>query len=241
MSRKVMAAVLAHREVAPLLSDEHFPVEGTLIEGEPWCATASGTMANALTKRFRPKVEGDLPGDEGPGDEWPGDEWPGGPPGSARRLTPGPGKGHDGAGFDPHLGQACVTPHAARKDRNSATVGRTTRHESHALSLKHRKRTETSFGWGRTVGGPQGSARSTLNSVHRTDFRAPFTPGPSIAAPRAGALALHPDHAREQSRPAAPVAGHPSARRRRRPRPQPDNPAGRPACSTKRKNNLPPR
>lgn len=84
MSRKVMAAVLAHREVAPLLSDEHFPVEGTLIEGEPWCATASGTMANALTKRFRPKVEGDLPGDEGPGDEWPGDEWPGGP----ARISP---------------------------------------------------------------------------------------------------------------------------------------------------------
>ncbi len=29
MSRKVMAAILAHREVAPLLSDEHFSVDGT--------------------------------------------------------------------------------------------------------------------------------------------------------------------------------------------------------------------
>ena len=28
MSRKVMAAILAHREVAPLLSDEHFSVDG---------------------------------------------------------------------------------------------------------------------------------------------------------------------------------------------------------------------
>ncbi|WP_415839959.1 transposase, partial [Paracoccus yeei] len=30
MSRKVMAAILAHREVAPLLSDDHFSVDGTL-------------------------------------------------------------------------------------------------------------------------------------------------------------------------------------------------------------------
>ena len=30
MSRKVMAATLAHREVAPLLSDDHFWVDGTL-------------------------------------------------------------------------------------------------------------------------------------------------------------------------------------------------------------------
>jgi transposase len=32
MSRKVMAAILAHREVAPLLSDEHFSVDGTLVK-----------------------------------------------------------------------------------------------------------------------------------------------------------------------------------------------------------------
>ncbi|MGX0978847.1 transposase [Roseovarius sp. MBR-51] len=32
MSRKVMAAILAHREVASLLSDEHFSVNGTLIK-----------------------------------------------------------------------------------------------------------------------------------------------------------------------------------------------------------------
>ena len=31
MSRKVMAATLAHREVAPLLSDEHFSVDGALL------------------------------------------------------------------------------------------------------------------------------------------------------------------------------------------------------------------
>ena len=56
MSRKVMAAILAHREVAPLLSDEHFSVDGTLIKA--W----------ASMKSFQPKAEATLPDDEGPGD-----------------------------------------------------------------------------------------------------------------------------------------------------------------------------
>ena len=56
MSRKVMAAILAHREVAPLLSDEHFSVDGTLIKA--W----------ASMKSFQPKVEGSPPDNKGPGD-----------------------------------------------------------------------------------------------------------------------------------------------------------------------------
>ena len=32
VARKVLAAILAHRDVAPLLSDEHFPVDGTLVK-----------------------------------------------------------------------------------------------------------------------------------------------------------------------------------------------------------------
>ncbi len=32
MSRKVMAALLSHREVKPLLSDDHFSVDGTLVK-----------------------------------------------------------------------------------------------------------------------------------------------------------------------------------------------------------------
>lgn len=56
MSRKVMAAILAHREVAPLLSDEHFSVDGTLVKA--W----------ASMKSFQPKAEGAPPTDEGPGD-----------------------------------------------------------------------------------------------------------------------------------------------------------------------------
>jgi transposase len=56
LSRKVMAAILAHREVAPLLSDEHFSVDGTLIKA--W----------ASMKSFQPMAEATPPDDEGPGD-----------------------------------------------------------------------------------------------------------------------------------------------------------------------------
>ncbi len=56
MSRKVMAAILAHRDVAPLLSDEHFSVDGTLIKA--W----------ASMKSFQPKPETAPPDDEDPGD-----------------------------------------------------------------------------------------------------------------------------------------------------------------------------
>jgi len=56
MSRKVMAAILAHRKVAPLLSDEHFSVDGTLVKA--W----------ASMKSFQPKADGAPPDDEGPGD-----------------------------------------------------------------------------------------------------------------------------------------------------------------------------
>ncbi|MTH79149.1 IS5 family transposase [Paracoccus aestuariivivens] len=59
MSRKVMAAILAHRDVAPLLSDEHFSVDGTLIKA--W----------ASTKSFRPKPETVPPGDDGGSDNPP--------------------------------------------------------------------------------------------------------------------------------------------------------------------------
>jgi transposase len=59
MSRKVMAAILAHREVAPLLSDDHFSVDGTLVKA--W----------ASMKSFQPKA-----GDTPPGDD------PGSPPGA---------------------------------------------------------------------------------------------------------------------------------------------------------------
>ncbi len=52
MSRKVMAAILAHREVAPLLSDDHFSVDGTLVKA--W----------ASMKSFQHKAAGTPPDDD---------------------------------------------------------------------------------------------------------------------------------------------------------------------------------
>ena len=57
IARKFLAAILAHKDVAPLLSDEHFSVDGTLIEA--W----------ASMKSFQPKatVDGSEPPAAGSG------------------------------------------------------------------------------------------------------------------------------------------------------------------------------
>ena len=56
MSRKFLAAILAHREVEPLLLDEHFSVDGTLVKA--W----------ASMKSFQPRQEGAPPDEDAPGD-----------------------------------------------------------------------------------------------------------------------------------------------------------------------------
>ena len=57
IARKFLAAILAHRRVAPLLSDEHFSVDGTLIKA--W----------ASMKSFLPKLDAAPPdGEDGPDD-----------------------------------------------------------------------------------------------------------------------------------------------------------------------------
>jgi transposase/IS5 family transposase len=65
IARKLMTAILAHEKVAPLLSDDHFSVDGTLVEA--W----------ASFKSFKPKATGGS-----------GDEPPDTPP-SADAGTPG--------------------------------------------------------------------------------------------------------------------------------------------------------
>jgi hypothetical protein len=67
MSRKVMAAILAHREVAPLLSDDHFSVDGTLVKA--W----------ASMKSFQPKADDTPPDDDTgspPGPDTPAEDHP---------------------------------------------------------------------------------------------------------------------------------------------------------------------
>lgn len=252
MSRKVMAAILAHREIAPLLSDDHFSVDGTLVKA--W----------ASMKSFQARAGDTPPEDDGSGDppsprsadspNQPQPETETTPmprptrqhrnaevdfrgekrsnathvsttdpearlyrkspgtgamlcfighalmenrsglivqsdltradgraerraaldmihrhsPGSTRRLTLGADKGYDAAGFVTDLRLACVTPHVARKARHSAIDGRTTRHESHALSQKHRKRIEEAFGWAKTVGG---MAQTVYRGIERVRSR----------------------------------------------------------------------
>lgn len=52
MSRKIMAAILAHREVAPLLSDDHFSVDGTLVKA--WASMKSFHLDRRIGKTFGP-------------------------------------------------------------------------------------------------------------------------------------------------------------------------------------------
>ncbi|MFG6083351.1 IS5 family transposase [Paracoccus litorisediminis] len=256
MSRKVMAAILAHAEVAPLLSDDHFSVDGTLIKA--W----------ASMKSFKPKTEDSPPDDDEPGDppvqnrapeDLPAETKPETAPmprstrrnrnaevdfkgekrsnkthastsdpdarlykkslgtgailcfmghalmenrhgltvqgdltqadgqaerksaldmvhrhspGSTRRLTLGADKAYHTAGFVAACRQACLTPHVAQKSLYSAIDHRTTRHKGYALSQKHRKRIEETFGWSKTVGG---MVQTVYRGLERVRARFIFT------------------------------------------------------------------
>ncbi|APZ52226.1 Transposase DDE domain-containing protein [Salipiger abyssi] len=89
-------------------------------------------------------------------------------PGSTRRPTLGADRGFDVASFVADLRQACVTPHVAQKRRHSAIDRRTTRHPGYAVSLKHRKRIEETFGWAKTTGG---MAQTMLRGIERVRAR----------------------------------------------------------------------
>lgn len=99
--------------------------------------------------------------------------------GSTWQLTLGADKGFDAVGFVADLRQACVTSDVAQKSRYSAIDGRTTRNAGHALSIKHRKRTDLcrendppdgfmillTFGRARTVGGKAQTVHRGLERV----------------------------------------------------------------------------
>ncbi len=91
MSRKIMAAILAHERVKPLLSEDHFSVDGTLIKA--W----------APMKSFQPK------GDEAPPDEG-DDEGSGGSSGTAADTPP-----------ERDQPESTPMSHTARKGRNEET------------------------------------------------------------------------------------------------------------------------
>jgi IS5 family transposase len=69
--------------------------------------------------------------------------------------TLGADKGYFNKGFVSKLRNRNIAPHIARIDGRSAPGldGRTTRHESYAISQRKRKRIEEIFGWMKTIGG----------------------------------------------------------------------------------------
>lgn len=71
-------------------------------------------------------------------------------PGSGR-ATLAADKGYDAAEFVEALRENNVTPHIART-KHSSLDGRTTRHPGYEISQKVRKRSESIFGWMKTVG-----------------------------------------------------------------------------------------
>jgi transposase len=94
MSRKVMAAILAHREVASLLSDDHFSVDGTLV------------TARASMKNFQPKATGTPP-----------DDGPGGPPGPDSLAEDLPEPPPYGTATPPF--ETALMPRPDRQNRNA--------------------------------------------------------------------------------------------------------------------------
>ncbi len=52
IARQFLAAILAHEDVAPLLSDEHFSVDGTLVEA--WASMKSFSRRPERTAANRP-------------------------------------------------------------------------------------------------------------------------------------------------------------------------------------------
>lgn len=101
MSRMIMAAILAQREVAPLLSDDHFSVDGTLVK------------ARTLMKRFQPKVNEASSTDDDPGD----------PPDDGASPTSSP----DRSTADPEPMIRPKTPQPQRRSRFPGGSGAQTR------------------------------------------------------------------------------------------------------------------
>jgi len=195
-------AVVDQARTANLLSDEHFTVDGTLLEA--W----------ASLKSFRRKDEDAPPPPDDPGnptvnfhgesrrndthqsttdpDAWLARKGPGreaklsyaghvlldnrhglvanvcvtAATGTAEReaalllladapraTTVGADKNFDVASFVAALRARGITPHVARKVKQSAIDDRTTRHAGYATSQQRRKLVEQVFGWMKTVGG----------------------------------------------------------------------------------------
>ena len=158
---KFMSKLLNHPQVKPLLSDEHFSVDGTLIEA--W----------ASQKSFRPK-DGSGDGDGGARHGLAVAGMVTHANGTAERraseimlkarskaaghrITAGEDKAYDTADHVANLRASNITPHVTQNDsptktgkrRKSAIDGRTTQHEGYGMSQSRRAMIECIFGWGK--------------------------------------------------------------------------------------------
>src|SRR5579885_2955755 len=169
--QKFMTKLIEHPRVKPLLSDEHFSVDGTLIEA--W----------ASHKSFKPR--GGL--DDGNGSDFHGQKRKNDThqsttdpearlyrkaerraseamlkkkAKSSRRITAGEDKAYDTSDHVAALRKMNITPHVAQNDsltktgkhRRSAIDARTTGHIGYRISQTCRAMAECIFGWGKQHG-----------------------------------------------------------------------------------------
>jgi transposase len=157
---KFMTRLLNHPQVKPLLSDEHFSVDGTLIEA--WASQRS----------FRPKDGSDEGGSNFHGQTRKNDTHQSTTDPDSRlyrkaagrearrRITVGEDKAYDTADHVAKLRAAGITPHVTQnngltktgRQRRSAIDGRTIRHGGYAASQSRRPMIECIFGWGKQHG-----------------------------------------------------------------------------------------
>jgi transposase len=191
IATKFMAAVLRQPRVTALLSDDHFSVDGTLIEA--WASMksfrpkdASTTDPDARLTRKGPgqasklaymghvlmenrnglAVDARLTRATGTAERDAAlamiDNRPG-----AHRLTLGADKAYDAASFVAELRRRSVSPHVTQNTngRRSAIDRRTTRHPGYAVSLRIRKRIEEVFGWVKASAGLRKTRHRGLDRV----------------------------------------------------------------------------
>ena len=181
VARKFLVVVLEEARQRKLLSEDHFTVDGTLLEA--WASLKSfgpkdGNDAHQSTtdpkallakkgygkeaklcftghvlmeNRNGMVVDVTLTQATGTAERESALDMIKGAHGS-RRVTLGADKGYDTQDFITTCRDMNVTPHVARR-KTSKLDGRTTRHTGYQTSQRIRKRVEEIFGWVKTVGG----------------------------------------------------------------------------------------
>jgi len=127
---------------AGLLSDEHFTLDGTLIEAWAGHMMMDNKHGLAVDSRLT-EATGRCEREAGLAMA--------AAIGCGRKTTIGGDKGYDTKDFIEGLRDLGITPHIAAKVRRGAIDGRTTRHPGYAISQRKRKRIEEIFGWLKTV------------------------------------------------------------------------------------------